>query len=152
MNQYSRNISFVDVCYYYHCICVRERYKLDVIFIESYRYMRPLSLHDWAFDCHMIYLAIVLSSLSLVLETQVGASGDCVDGFEGWKISALLESFLVLWWRWGWVVWLCFWLDCLGVHCGICYLQGCRRVSDGWLGCVDLVCMWSVGVWLVSLS
>jgi hypothetical protein len=52
----------------------------------------------------MIYLAIVLSSLPLVLKTQVGASGDCVDGSKGWKIGALLGRFLVLWWRLGWVV------------------------------------------------
>jgi hypothetical protein len=47
-----------------------------------------------------------------------------------------LALFLI---RWG----------CLGVHCRICYLQGCRRVSDGWLSCVDLACMWGVFVWLV---
>jgi hypothetical protein len=96
----------------------------------------------------MIYLAIILSSLPLVLKTQVGAFGDCVDGSEGWEIGALLERFLLLWWRWRWVIWLYFWLDCLGAHCGICYLQGCRRVSDGWLGCLDLTCMWGVVVWM----
>jgi hypothetical protein len=89
---------------------VRERYKLDVMFIESCWDVRPLSSHDWAFDRHMIYLAIVLLSLPLVLEIQVGASGDCVDGFEGWQTGALLGRFLVLWWRCGcgWVVWLYF--------------------------------------------
>jgi hypothetical protein len=49
----------------------------------------------------------------------------------------------------GWVVWLYFWLDCLGVHYGICYLQGCQKVSDGWVGCVDLACIWGVIIWLV---
>jgi hypothetical protein len=63
--------------------------------------MQPLGSGDWSFDCHMIYLAIVLSSLPLVLKTQVGASGDCVDGSKGWKMCALLERFLVLRWRWG---------------------------------------------------
>jgi hypothetical protein len=61
----------------------------------------------------MIYLAIVLSFLPLILETQVGASDDCVDGSQGWKIDALLERFLVLW-RWGglfgsvfgWIAWV----------------------------------------------
>jgi hypothetical protein len=46
-------------------------------------------------------LVIVLSSLPFILETQVGAFGDCVDGFKGWEISALLGRFLVLWWRLG---------------------------------------------------
>jgi hypothetical protein len=103
----------------------------------------------WTFDRHIIYLAIVVSSLFFVLETQVGASSDCVDGFEGWKIGALLGRLLVLWWRLGWIVWFCFLLGWLGIHCGICYLQGCRRVGDGWLGCVDLSCMRGVVEWLV---
>jgi hypothetical protein len=84
--------------------------------------MRPLGSCDCAFDRHMIYLVIVLSSMSLFLKTQVGTSGDCVDGFEGWEIGALMGRFLVLWWRWGWVIWLCFWLDYLGACCEICYL------------------------------
>jgi hypothetical protein len=95
------------VCYY-HCICVWERYNLDVIFIENYRDMRPLSSHDWTYDRHTIYLAIVLLSLPLVLKIQVGASSDCVDSSKDWKIGALLGRFLILWWRWGWVVWLYF--------------------------------------------
>jgi hypothetical protein len=84
------------VHYYYHLIYVRERYKLHVIFIESYRDRRPLSSQDWAFDRHMIFLMIVPSSLALILETQIGAFGDCVDGSEGWKIGALLGRFLIL--------------------------------------------------------
>jgi hypothetical protein len=80
---------------------VRERYKLDVIFIESYWDMQPLGSHDWAFDRQMIFLVIVLSSLPLILKTQVRASCDCVDSSEGWEIGALLGRFLVLWWRWG---------------------------------------------------
>jgi hypothetical protein len=76
---------------------VWERYKLDVIFIESYWDMRPLGSRDWAFARDMIYLVIVLSSLPLVLETQVGASGDCVDDSKGWKIGILLGRFLILW-------------------------------------------------------
>jgi hypothetical protein len=43
----------------------------------------------------VIYLTIVLSSLHLILEIQVGASGDCVDGFESWEIGALLRRFLI---------------------------------------------------------
>jgi hypothetical protein len=79
---------------------VWEGYKLDVIFIESYWDKRPLDSCDWAFNHHMIYLAIVLSSLALVPEIQVGASGDCVDGFGGWEIGALFGRFFVLWSRW----------------------------------------------------
>jgi hypothetical protein len=60
-----------------------ERYQLDVILTESYQDVRPLCSRDWAFNCHMIYLAIVVSSLPFILETQVGASSDCVDGSEG---------------------------------------------------------------------
>jgi hypothetical protein len=40
----------------------------------------------------MIYLAIVLSSLPLVLETQVGAFDDCMDGSKGWEIGTLFDS------------------------------------------------------------
>jgi hypothetical protein len=97
----------------------------------------------------MIYLAIILSPLSFIHETQVGSFGDCVNGSEGWEIGALLGRFLVLWWGLGWVIWPCFWLNCLSARCGICYLQGCRRVSDGSLGCVDLVCMLGVVIWLI---
>jgi hypothetical protein len=79
----------------------------------------------------MIYLAIVLSPLSFILETQVGSSGDCMNGSEGWQIGALRGRFLVLWWGLGWVIWLYFWLNWLGARCGICYLQGCRSVRDG---------------------
>jgi hypothetical protein len=103
----------------------------------------------WAFDLRIIYLAIVVSSLFFVLETQVGASGDCVDGSDGWNIGALLGRLLVLWWRLGWIVWFYFSLGWLGICCGICYLQGCLRVGDGWLGCADLACMRRVVVWLV---
>jgi hypothetical protein len=71
IDQYSHNIPFVDVCCYYHCICERERYKLDVIFIESYQDMRPLSSHDWVFNRHMIYLAIVLSLCLLFLKLKL---------------------------------------------------------------------------------
>jgi hypothetical protein len=78
-----------------------ERCQLDVILTKSYRDVWPLSSRDWAFDCHMIYLTIVVSSLPFILETQVGAFGDCVDGFEGWEIGVLLGRFLVLWWRLG---------------------------------------------------
>jgi hypothetical protein len=61
----------------------------------------------------VIYLAIVLSSLHLILEIQVGASGDCVDGFEGWEIGVLLRRFLI--WGgegglfdsiFGWIAWV----------------------------------------------
>jgi hypothetical protein len=67
-------------------------------------------------------VAIVVLSLPFVLETQVGASGDCVDGSEGWEIGAFLGRLLVLWWRLGWVIWFCFLLNWLGVHYRICYL------------------------------
>jgi hypothetical protein len=38
---------------------------------------------DWAFDHHVVNRAVVFSLLSLVLEVQIGASGDDVDGSEG---------------------------------------------------------------------
>jgi hypothetical protein len=66
----------------------------------------------------MIYLVIVVSSVPFILKIQVGASGDCVDGSEGWKIGVLLGRLLVLWWRLGWVIWFCFWLSWLGVNVG----------------------------------
>jgi hypothetical protein len=97
----------------------------------------------------MIYLVILLSPLPFILKTQVGSSGNCVDASGGWEIGVLLGRFLVLQWGLGWVVCLYFWLNWLGARCGICCLQGCRGVSDGWLGCVDLVCMLGVVIWLV---
>jgi hypothetical protein len=43
----------------------------------------------------------VFTPLPLVLDVNVGASGDCVDGFECWKVVALLGRFrLLCWWRW----------------------------------------------------
>jgi hypothetical protein len=42
--------------------------------------MRPFCSCSWAFDHHMVNLA----------EVQIGASSDCVDGFEGWEVVALL--------------------------------------------------------------
>jgi hypothetical protein len=67
-----------------------ERYKFDIIFGECYWRVRPLGLHDWAFDRHVIDLAVVLSFMSFVFEILVGAFGDCVDGSKGWEIGALL--------------------------------------------------------------
>jgi hypothetical protein len=101
---------------------VWEGCKLDDSFGEDYLHVRLLGLHDWAFDPYMINLAIVILRLPLVLETEVGASGDGVYSSECWKIGGLLRRLLVLRWRWGWVVWLYFWLDCLGACSGICYL------------------------------
>jgi hypothetical protein len=72
-----------------------------------------------------------------------------VDGFEDWKIGVVLDRLWVLWWRLRWIVWFYFWLGWLGIRYGICYLQGCHRVGDGWLGCVDLFCLRGVVVWLV---
>jgi hypothetical protein len=56
--------------------------------------------HDWAFNRHMTDLTVILSFLSFVLEIQVGASGNCMDGFEGWEVGAFLQGFLELWWGW----------------------------------------------------
>jgi hypothetical protein len=52
--------------------------------------VRPFGLCDWTFDRHMVNLAVVFSLLSLALEVRIRASGDCVDGSEGWEIVALL--------------------------------------------------------------
>jgi hypothetical protein len=63
--------------------------------------MRPLGSCDWAFDRHMVDLAVLFSLLPLILEVQVGASGDWVEGSEGWEVVALLRRIWVLcWWRW----------------------------------------------------
>jgi hypothetical protein len=48
--------------------------------------VRPLRLDHGTFDDHMIDLAILVSSLSFVLEISVGASGDGMD-----KIVALVR-------------------------------------------------------------
>jgi hypothetical protein len=113
--------------------------------------MRPLGSHDWTFNRYMIDMAIVLSLLPLVFETQFGTSGDGVYSSEGWEIGGLLGRLLILWWRWRWVAWLCFGLGYLRACGGVRYLQQWRRVSDCWLGCVDLACMRGVVVWLVVL-
>jgi hypothetical protein len=68
VNEYSCDIPFVNVCCDDHDVCVWEGYMFDVDFDKGYRSMRPFDLHDWALDCHMIDLAVVLSFLSLVLE------------------------------------------------------------------------------------
>jgi hypothetical protein len=43
----------------------------------------------------MIYLTIVFSLLSLILEGQFGTSNDGVDSSEGWKACCLLGRFLL---------------------------------------------------------
>jgi hypothetical protein len=48
----------------------------------------------------MTDLTVILSFLSFVLEIQVGAFGNCMDGFEGWEVGAFLQGFLELWWGW----------------------------------------------------
>jgi hypothetical protein len=53
--------------------------------------VRLFSLCDRAFDLHIVNLAAVFSLLPLVLEVQVGASGYCVVGSDGWEIVALLR-------------------------------------------------------------
>jgi hypothetical protein len=53
--------------------------------------MRSFGPCDWAFDHHVIDLAVVFSLLLLGLEVQVGDFDNCVDGSEGWKIIALLQ-------------------------------------------------------------
>jgi hypothetical protein len=88
------------VCCDYHFVYARERYKLDVSFGEGYLHMRPLGLHDWAFDRHVIDVAVVLSFLPFIFKIQVGDSGDSMDSSEGWEIGALLQRLLILWWRW----------------------------------------------------
>jgi hypothetical protein len=42
----------------------------------------------------MIYLVIVFSLLSIVLEGQIGTSSDGVDSSKGWKACCLLGRFL----------------------------------------------------------
>jgi hypothetical protein len=39
INQYSCDISFIDVCCDYHCICAWEGYELDISFGEKYRHV-----------------------------------------------------------------------------------------------------------------
>jgi hypothetical protein len=70
---------------------VREGCKLDVRFNEGSLHVQPFGSHNWAFDRYVINLAIVLSLLPLILETQVRASGDGVHSFECWKIGGLLR-------------------------------------------------------------
>jgi hypothetical protein len=41
--------------------------------------VRPFSLDHVAFNGHMINLAVILSSLSIVLKISIGAFGDGVD-------------------------------------------------------------------------
>jgi hypothetical protein len=80
------------VCYDYHCIYVREGHKLDVSLGESYLHVRPFGSHDRAFDCHVIDLAVVFMFLSFVFNVEAEASGDSVDGSEGWEIGVCFED------------------------------------------------------------
>jgi hypothetical protein len=61
----------------------------------------------------VINLAIELSPFPLVLKTQVGTSSDSVCSSEGWETGGLLGGFLIVWWKWRWVVRLCPWLGCV---------------------------------------
>jgi hypothetical protein len=45
--------------------------------------VRPFGLCDWAFNFHVVNLAVVFSLSLLVLEAHIGASGDGVYGSEG---------------------------------------------------------------------
>jgi hypothetical protein len=63
---------------------VRGRCELEVSFGESYLDMQPLGSHNWALDRYMVNLAVVLSLLPLVLESQVRVY-DSVYGSEGWE-------------------------------------------------------------------
>jgi hypothetical protein len=51
---------------------------MDVGLSESYLYVQPFGSHSQTFNYYEIDLAIVLSPLSLVFNTQVGTSGDGV--------------------------------------------------------------------------
>jgi hypothetical protein len=115
----------------HHCVCVWERRELDVSLGESYLYVRPFGSHNRTFNCYVIDLAIVLSPLPHVFKTQVGTFGDGVYSFESWETGSLLGGFLIVQWRWRWVVQLCLWLGCLRACNGIHYLQRCRRVKSG---------------------
>jgi hypothetical protein len=137
------------MCCDHHYIYVREQRELDVSLGESYLHVRPFGSHDRTFDCYVINLAIVLSSLALVLETQVGTSDDSVYSSKGWETSDLLGGFLIM--RWRWVLRLYLWLGCLGACGEIRYLQRYRRISDCRLRCVDLAYLRCVIVWLVVL-
>jgi hypothetical protein len=53
---------------------VWERCKLDISFGECYLNVQPLGAYDGALNCYMIYLAIVFSFVSLILEGHVGTS------------------------------------------------------------------------------
>jgi hypothetical protein len=46
--------------------------------------VRPFDFDDWAFDYHVLDLAIVVSPLPLVLKINVGTSGNCMDCTIGW--------------------------------------------------------------------
>jgi hypothetical protein len=58
--------------------------------------VRPFVSCDCTFNHNMVNLTVIFSLLPLVLKVQLGASDDCVDGFECWKIVVLLRGFLVL--------------------------------------------------------
>jgi hypothetical protein len=51
-----------------------ERYQLDVILTESYWDVRPLSFCYWAFNRHIIYLSVIISSLFFVSKLKLEPS------------------------------------------------------------------------------
>jgi hypothetical protein len=46
--------------------------------------MGSFSPCDWAFDHNVVDFVVELLFLPFVLEIQIGASSDCVNGSEGW--------------------------------------------------------------------
>jgi hypothetical protein len=59
-------------------MCGKDTSLMDVGLSESYLYVQPFGSHSQTFNYYEIDLAIVLSPLSLVFNTQVGTSGDGV--------------------------------------------------------------------------
>jgi hypothetical protein len=56
----------------------------------------PLGLGDGTFDNDMIDLSVVISSLPLVIEINVGTSGDCEDCAMSGKSIGLLRRLVDL--------------------------------------------------------
>jgi hypothetical protein len=106
---------------------------IDILGGEGYENVRPFGLGDGAFDSCMLYFSIVISTLSLGVKIDIGASGDCKDCAMSWESFILLSGFLDLWRRWKWWVGFSFdlrvgailrWVSNLRNYWRVCYLWG----------------------------
>jgi hypothetical protein len=95
--------------------------------------MRTFGLSDGTFDSNMIYLMIIVLTLSFGFKVGVLTSDNCEYGAMGGEGIRLLWRLLNLRQGWWWWVGLVFDLVSVGVaQCRVCDLWNCWRVGYFW--------------------